>query len=777
MIEIQNTNKDLLAKLMATEDINVLHKNVPTAYFDVKNRTLVCPILKEDMSPQLYDLFMGHEVGHALNTPADGWHGAVSDKGMVFKGYLNVIEDCRIEKMIKAKYPGLRRSFYAGYRELANQDFFGIRGKNLNELNLIDRINLFFKIGSTTMIEFNEEETPYIKRCENLNTFEEVMELALELFDRQQQLTEEELESLTQQELQDLLDQIEEQEGPEDDDQQSGDSFTVEIEEEESESDSDGSDAKGESDEDSEENSDGEESESDEQTSNEETDEKSDEEGGQSSSEKLQDEMNKSNTDESFRENEDQLVQKTEFYDEPSYYVVEDKIKYKNYIVDYKEIDKQISEPDFQGDELDRDPVKAYTKKFQDDNKKIIGYMVKEFEMKKAAAAYNRSWSSKSGELDMNKLHLFKLKDDIFNRVEIIPEGKNHGVVMLLDWSGSMHGTVQSTVEQASLLSMFCRRLQIPFRLFAFSDGYSRSYNRVYEACDKFEYDSKEYKEARKKVETELREEQETKMYGKKAETTERQWSIGDVALLEIFNDTMTNSEFNRSMENWLQLAMSIESRYDYYGDESVNHDGRWSAPSNLNLSGTPLDHSLVIMRDFIRDFKVDYNLDICSLITLTDGASHCVFGSGRNRNLVDKKFNKTFSVDKTHDRVTHGLLEWVKETTGVRTIGFYLKEGRGADIVWDAQKFCGTKENLYGETATKHQKEFNKLSTSFTDGSYDLAILINSKKLKINYQEDELNVDEGATKAQLKRALVKSGNNKMLQRVILNQFVGQMAV
>ena len=64
--------------------------------------------------------------------------------------------------------------------------------------------------------------------------------------------------------------------------------------------------------------------------------------------------------------------------------------------------------------------------------------MVKEFEMKKAAAAYNRSWSSKSGELDMSKIHLFKLKDDIFNRVEIIPEGKNHGVVMILDWSGSM---------------------------------------------------------------------------------------------------------------------------------------------------------------------------------------------------------------------------------------------------------------------------------------------------------------------------------------------------
>ena len=93
----------------------------------------------------------------------------------------------------------------------------------------------------------------------------------------------------------------------------------------------------------------------------------------------------------------------------------------------------------------------------------------------------------------------------------------------------------------------------------------------------------------------------------------------------------------------------------------------------------------------------------------------------------------------------THALLEWVKETTGVRTIGFYLKDGRGRDIVWEAQNFCGTKTDAYGEQAEKQKKEFNKLSTSFTDGSYDLAILINQKKLKLNYQEDELNVEEGA--------------------------------
>ena len=72
-------SKSLLAKLLAEENLTVQHRQTPTAYFDVKSRTLVCPILKE-MSSELYDLLMGHEVGHALFTPPEGWHQAVSIK-------------------------------------------------------------------------------------------------------------------------------------------------------------------------------------------------------------------------------------------------------------------------------------------------------------------------------------------------------------------------------------------------------------------------------------------------------------------------------------------------------------------------------------------------------------------------------------------------------------------------------------------------------------------------------------------------------------------------
>jgi hypothetical protein len=103
--------KDQLAKLMATEDLTIVHKKVPTAYFDMKNRILCCPILKDDISNELYDLFMGHEVGHALHTPYEGVHSALT-KNKTLKGYLNVVEDVRIERKIREKYQGLRKSFY-----------------------------------------------------------------------------------------------------------------------------------------------------------------------------------------------------------------------------------------------------------------------------------------------------------------------------------------------------------------------------------------------------------------------------------------------------------------------------------------------------------------------------------------------------------------------------------------------------------------------------------------------------------------------------------------
>ncbi len=180
-MSLSNT-KSLLAKLLASENLTVEHGNFPTASMDVKNRVLRLPIWKE-MSGSLYDLMVLHEVGHALYTPEDGWHESASNKGNGYKSFLNVVEDARIERKIKDKFPGGRRSFTEGYLDLIKKDFFGLRGVELEELNLIDRINLHFKGGTIHDIEFSDEENEFVEKVKNTVTWADVVRVTDELYE------------------------------------------------------------------------------------------------------------------------------------------------------------------------------------------------------------------------------------------------------------------------------------------------------------------------------------------------------------------------------------------------------------------------------------------------------------------------------------------------------------------------------------------------------------------------------------------------------------------
>ena len=103
---VRHEIKSQLAKLLATEDLVVEHKNVETAQFNVHTRVLQLP-LWEKASNNVYDMLVGHEVGHALYTPDEwDWMDRVSQT------FVNVVEDARIEKLMKRRYPGLAKTFY-----------------------------------------------------------------------------------------------------------------------------------------------------------------------------------------------------------------------------------------------------------------------------------------------------------------------------------------------------------------------------------------------------------------------------------------------------------------------------------------------------------------------------------------------------------------------------------------------------------------------------------------------------------------------------------------
>ena len=123
---VSKNQKSGLAKLLATENISVRHENIPTAYFNVRTRTLGLPNW-DNASADVYDLLVGHEVGHALFTPNIDlpkiYETIDADNIPAVKSFVNVIEDVRIEKKIKRKFAGLRKNFYKGYSELVEPIF------------------------------------------------------------------------------------------------------------------------------------------------------------------------------------------------------------------------------------------------------------------------------------------------------------------------------------------------------------------------------------------------------------------------------------------------------------------------------------------------------------------------------------------------------------------------------------------------------------------------------------------------------------------------------
>ena len=131
------------------------------------------------------------EVGHALFTDNVDWTVDYPD---VPKDFVNVIEDVRVERLMKKKYPGLSKTFYNGYNELNADDFFSTQEENLDKLSLIDRINLYFKIGAFHNIVFSDAENEFLTRISKLETFQEVLDIARELVEfvkyKREQLTE-----------------------------------------------------------------------------------------------------------------------------------------------------------------------------------------------------------------------------------------------------------------------------------------------------------------------------------------------------------------------------------------------------------------------------------------------------------------------------------------------------------------------------------------------------------------------------------------------------------
>ena len=783
--------KSLLAKLMAAENITVEHKKIPTAAFDVKNRVLYLPILKWKPGSDTYDLFCAHEVGHALWTPEDGWHSSVNKKGKGYKSFLNVVEDARIEKKIKRKFAGARKHMLKGYEELMNEDFFGLRkmGMDVNDLGLIDRINLYTKAGTNYGIEFSEEEREWVEKIMRTETFEDVVEVCDALYDYCK-----ENESETDNSYGNFSDEFGEGDDSEMDDLDislpsgKGDG----SEEEESEKDKPGTsssegEGKGEgedgksdsSDSDSGLNSFEEEVKDAMDKMKEENESKSDESSSDESSSGMEGGVGnpfgnredmvsepRSLTDDNFREREEEFADMSENVSVPLYLTFP-KINTKSIVIDYKKSLEEMNKY-YAGMEGAVEEGYKLLKKFKSNNDKMISYMVKEFEMKKAADIHRRAYNSKKGTLDMNKIHAYKYSENLFQQITSFPEGKNHGMVMFIDWSGSMSPYMKETIEQLINLTMFCSKVQIPFEVYSFNDHYR----------DWKDEDNDAYWKQNERMPYNFT------ALGKKIADYKKNDIVvsSNFRLVNLFSSRMRKRELNDAYRNLLLIAECFNSRYMYY--YSRNHV--YGMPSNFSLGGTPLDDTIIAAKSVIEEFKMKSRAQIVNTVFLTDGQSNrsreyvgsdnVVHGFGRGDAVhIDDPATRMRiypnDIKNSRDGMTSLLLLGLKKSLGINLLGFFLTSGGGKRVVsnlsWVINRYPTEEDVSY----------FRKNKFLIDTGTaYDELYVINVKGLEIDEVDHIGEVEVGSSKSELRKALKKNTKGKLQNRILLNAFVEKVA-
>lgn len=709
-------SKSNLARLMATENLMIEQKQVQTAYFDIKNRILTIPILNGNLSAELYDLLLGHEVGHALETPAEGWHDSVVDL-KVNRTILNVCEDARIEKKIKRKFPGIRISFVKGYKELMELDFFGVKDTNLNDLNFIDRVNLYTKGGAAQGIEFLPEETSLLEEVELAETFEETVEVAVKI----QKFMEEELKNQPQTTMNQM--QFEEDEDgdfEESEDANFGDEGNFD--------DADGNvetilrkkSSKSSNDSDS----------------NKEVKTLGRNASNGTSTNKIQ-----SNTDRWFREKEKELYSKE---NRGIVYGNVPKISMQNTIFSYEELLNLIrvyySETAWLKGIDKQTMIQDYTV-LKNESSKVVSYLVKEFELRKNASQLSRAKVSKTGELNLSKVYEYQFTDDIFKRMTTVPNGKSHGLVMFVDWSGSMIEYLGATIKQLLNLIWFCKKVNIPFEVYAFTSHRGS------------------------KTETEIYE-----------KTNVGDLYISPVSLMNIFSSKMKTKEFTEMASYLLRFASSRMPDY---------------LPPLMHLSGTPLNEAVISAFEVVEDFKKKTKAEIVNTVFLTDGEgtriygyltdkdfktnndSYTNFNTYRNRLVFRDPVTKA-SVDVELEKYdesqaqTVALLKLLKARVGGNIIGFYIASSR--DARHSISSYLNT-EGRDGRSIESHIQSLRRNKyTYIANSGYDEYYFLRSDGLDTD-DDAEITTKNVTTRA-LVTAFSKYTTNRIGNRLVLNRFI-----
>ena len=699
--------KKVLAKLLSQEDLTVVESiSANTASFNTETRVLTLP--KND---QLTEGFILHEVGHALYTPP-----IIGTENLKKYGSLiNVLEDARIERKIKTRYPGSINKFKKMYDALEPM----LVGKDVTSLKLIDKLNVSAKSNVNHQLNFNDEELVFLERMNKTSSFDDVVKLSEDiknylqeirkLDNKKQQESEESEEPESKKQKQEPESDEQEQEPEQESDEQEPEDNKQQLENDYN------------------------------QNENSLTETSSDE---NSLIETSSDETSSSETSDVL---DDLMSETQDFLDNNNKQIIEEGVNKNSnefFIGKNESIKTTVIKPEefFDNENKEELSIALNYKKDEVDEllksiKKTGTYMAAQFERQKKADEMSRTSVSNKGTLNTRRLYLSKISDDIFNTIETLKDGKSHGVQLLVDFSGSMFGSMIKILEQAVLVIDFCQKTNIPYEVYGFTTSFKRE-NFI-----------------------DPKDNEENYLFG------------AECLLYLIASNKLTKKQNDFSVEWMLRFGY-----FKDYDNRNTRSYGTFYQVNKVRLGGTPINQSLLMMNNLTAKFKSENKIQVPNILVFTDGDdSHSLITSKKKYKSyfrISKKNEKCCDEFSITDIVTRKTYKSKTEDEILNIMFDVLQERHGANITF--LKMCNRikLDNHIYQNSTKVDQDFKSIRANkyikMTDNSKVTTILM--KTGKIGYKKkNNKNKNVSYTKASFKRAMKDNKDSHLFANLIVD--------
>ena len=695
-----NTSLSIFARALASENISFsFDAKAVTASFDVQNRHLIMPVWK--VSETVQTMLIAHEISHALWTPYEQskvLFDAAEQEGYIvdlLQRIANVIEDVRIEKKMKAKFPGTRRDFFLGYKEINDLDLFNLSKMDLTSANIVNKLNIHFKWGVPGFIAvpMNADEVAIAEKVDACETFEECIELAKRIYnspemDKARKQAQEQQEKAGRGDKENMSDQVMETEIPGMGNKKDGEvahAPTVVI---------------------------------------------------------------------PMLEDVNAAILPTD--------------------VLLKQYEEQTAYPG-----VDLTGYRQFVK----DSDSFVRQLVMQFERRKAADAIRKERPKQTGQLNLDRLHQYRTHDDIFLSKIVKQDGKNHGIVFLLDFSGSMATVIDHAYLQVLQLVWFCEKAKIPFEVFGFTDV---SYEAIPGYMDEFQEWSRKnpgkwYSDFKcSRTATAIR-------------PVPTGLTYGNARLINLASSRDDATKRERLLA-FLYESMVARSR---------------PAVRALSLHGTPTVESVAIASHFMADWTASNNIQVPTIMVVTDGDPNGVYTNDDSKSrvyhmndngrltVINEVFGTVHSLNAKTDNlgsipmpnvVIGTMLDSMRQKINARCVGMFVGSRHFSEGMYE--RYClsrSEQEALYARTASRPNlsgsPRYEAAAAMYKEDGcivmhdsifpgYDAFFLIRTPQIV----KDEDAIAESGTFTKIKNTFIKTMARRGGSRVFLSRYVDIVA-